>query len=147
MILLLHSYIISNLKFSWYNYGTHDMTWNSPKIWMLNLSTKFLMMIFLSLQKEVNPYFYDLTCFKLLHYIFHLQCVLVKGWKGSSWSFPRGKKNKDEEDHKCAIREVRTSLYACSTWMIGWMNEIWFLSLLIAYIWFMLVLFLGPFLL
>ncbi|XP_075496738.1 mRNA-decapping enzyme subunit 2-like [Primulina tabacum] len=34
------------------------------------------------------------------------RCILVKGWKGSSWSFPRGKKNKDEEDHKCAIREV-----------------------------------------
>ncbi|KAF3433932.1 hypothetical protein FNV43_RR25035 [Rhamnella rubrinervis] len=34
------------------------------------------------------------------------RCVLVKGWKGSSWSFPRGKKNKDEEDHTCAIREV-----------------------------------------
>ena len=38
------------------------------------------------------------------------QCVLVKGWKGSSWSFPRGKKNKDEEDHACAIREVRLIL-------------------------------------
>ena len=35
------------------------------------------------------------------------QCLLVKGWKGTSWSFPRGKKNKDEEDHTCAIREVR----------------------------------------
>ncbi|KAL0403473.1 UNVERIFIED_CONTAM: decapping enzyme subunit [Sesamum radiatum] len=34
------------------------------------------------------------------------RCLLVKGWKGSSWSFPRGKKSKDEEDHKCAIREV-----------------------------------------
>lgn len=34
------------------------------------------------------------------------RCLLVKGWKGTSWSFPRGKKNKDEEDHKCAIREV-----------------------------------------
>lgn len=34
------------------------------------------------------------------------QCLLVKGWKGSSWSFPRGKKSKDEEDHACAIREV-----------------------------------------
>ncbi|KAK1290560.1 mRNA-decapping enzyme subunit 2 [Acorus calamus] len=34
-------------------------------------------------------------------------CLLVKGWKsGASWSFPRGKKNKDEEDHACAIREV-----------------------------------------
>ncbi|XP_031490081.1 mRNA-decapping enzyme subunit 2 isoform X2 [Nymphaea colorata] len=35
------------------------------------------------------------------------RCLLVKGWKaGASWSFPRGKKNKDEEDHACAIREV-----------------------------------------
>lgn len=35
------------------------------------------------------------------------RCLLVKGWKGTSWSFPRGKKNKDEEDHMCAIREVQ----------------------------------------
>ncbi|KAI0530549.1 hypothetical protein KFK09_000093 [Dendrobium nobile] len=35
------------------------------------------------------------------------RCLLVKGWKsGSSWSFPRGKKSKDEEDHICAYREV-----------------------------------------
>ncbi|XP_010534288.1 PREDICTED: mRNA-decapping enzyme subunit 2 [Tarenaya hassleriana] len=34
------------------------------------------------------------------------RCLLVKGWKGSSWSFPRGKISKDEEDHECAIREV-----------------------------------------
>ncbi|KAL7109432.1 hypothetical protein ACP275_06G174800 [Erythranthe tilingii] len=34
------------------------------------------------------------------------RCLLVKGWKGNSWSFPRGKKCKDEEDHNCAIREV-----------------------------------------
>ncbi|KAI8563718.1 hypothetical protein RHMOL_Rhmol03G0130700 [Rhododendron molle] len=34
------------------------------------------------------------------------RCLLVKGWKGTSWSFPRGKKNKDEEDHTCAIREI-----------------------------------------
>ncbi|KAF3908521.1 hypothetical protein ABW21_db0205961 [Orbilia brochopaga] len=33
--------------------------------------------------------------------------VLVKGWKaGASWAFPRGKINKDEEDHICAVREV-----------------------------------------
>lgn len=33
--------------------------------------------------------------------------VLVKGWKKSaSWSFPRGKINKDEKDIDCAIREV-----------------------------------------
>ncbi|KAL0452164.1 UNVERIFIED_CONTAM: decapping enzyme subunit [Sesamum latifolium] len=37
------------------------------------------------------------------------RCLLVKGWKGSSWSFPRGKKSKDEEDHKCAIRECPDS--------------------------------------
>ncbi|XP_020579312.1 mRNA-decapping enzyme subunit 2 [Phalaenopsis equestris] len=35
------------------------------------------------------------------------RCLLVKGWKiGASWSFPRGKKSKDEEDHTCAYREV-----------------------------------------
>ncbi|CAN7016746.1 unnamed protein product [Brassica oleracea var. botrytis] len=35
------------------------------------------------------------------------RCLLVKGWKKSStWSFPRGKKSKDEEDYACAIREV-----------------------------------------
>lgn len=38
----------------------------------------------------------------------NLQCLLVKGWKGTSWSFPRGKKNKDEEDHTCAVREVNS---------------------------------------
>ncbi|TKA29122.1 hypothetical protein B0A50_03632 [Salinomyces thailandicus] len=33
--------------------------------------------------------------------------VLVKGWKkGASWSFPRGKINKDERDLDCAVREV-----------------------------------------
>ncbi|KAI1327821.1 hypothetical protein F5Y16DRAFT_370385 [Xylariaceae sp. FL0255] len=33
--------------------------------------------------------------------------LLVRGWKkGSSWSFPRGKINKDEDDLECAIREV-----------------------------------------
>ncbi|KAF2156676.1 DCP2-domain-containing protein [Myriangium duriaei CBS 260.36] len=33
--------------------------------------------------------------------------VLVKGWKNNaSWSFPRGKINKDEKDLDCAIREV-----------------------------------------
>lgn len=35
------------------------------------------------------------------------RCLLVKGWKaGASWSFPRGKKNKGEDDHLCATREV-----------------------------------------
>ncbi|RZB61234.1 mRNA-decapping enzyme subunit 2 isoform B [Glycine soja] len=39
-------------------------------------------------------------------FIYRQQCLLVKGWKGTSWSFPRGKKSKDEEDHACSIREV-----------------------------------------
>ncbi|KAL1954163.1 hypothetical protein VTO42DRAFT_1571 [Malbranchea cinnamomea] len=35
------------------------------------------------------------------------EVVLVKGWKkGASWSFPRGKINKDEKDFDCAVREV-----------------------------------------
>lgn len=35
------------------------------------------------------------------------QVVLVKGWKKSAtWSFPRGKINKDEPDLDCAVREV-----------------------------------------
>ena len=35
------------------------------------------------------------------------EVVLVKGWKkAASWSFPRGKINKDELDLDCAIREV-----------------------------------------
>ncbi|KAL8704802.1 MAG: hypothetical protein Q9201_002073, partial [Fulgogasparrea decipioides] len=35
------------------------------------------------------------------------EVILVKGWKkGSNWSFPRGKINKDETDLDCAIREV-----------------------------------------
>ncbi|KAI0023244.1 hypothetical protein F4780DRAFT_730518 [Xylariomycetidae sp. FL0641] len=34
--------------------------------------------------------------------------VLVRGYKkGASWSFPRGKINKDEDDLDCAVREVR----------------------------------------
>lgn len=35
------------------------------------------------------------------------QALLVKGFKkGASWSFPRGKINKDEPDLDCAVREV-----------------------------------------
>ncbi|XP_039002227.1 mRNA-decapping enzyme subunit 2-like [Hibiscus syriacus] len=37
--------------------------------------------------------------------------ILVKVWKGKSWSIPHGKKNKDEEDHACAIREVPMALF------------------------------------
>ena len=35
------------------------------------------------------------------------QCVLVKGWgKGASWTFPKGKINKNEDQRDCAVREV-----------------------------------------
>jgi mRNA-decapping enzyme subunit 2 len=35
------------------------------------------------------------------------EVLLVRGWKkGSNWSFPRGKINKDEDDLDCAVREV-----------------------------------------
>ncbi|KAJ3681012.1 hypothetical protein LUZ60_015501 [Juncus effusus] len=35
------------------------------------------------------------------------RCLLVKGWKANAcWSFPRGKRGKDEEDAHVAIREV-----------------------------------------
>lgn len=37
------------------------------------------------------------------------QCVLVNGWKGNSWSFPKGKINQEEPKHICAIREVRST--------------------------------------
>lgn len=35
------------------------------------------------------------------------KALMVKGWKpGSSWGFPKGKINKDEQDEHCAVREV-----------------------------------------
>eukprot|EP00743_Colponemidia_sp_Colp-15_P004646 GILK01005007.1.p1 GENE.GILK01005007.1~~GILK01005007.1.p1 ORF type:complete len:491 (-),score=54.17 GILK01005007.1:172-1644(-) len=34
------------------------------------------------------------------------KCLLVRSYKGSSWSFPRGKINKDEGEVACAIREM-----------------------------------------
>lgn len=32
--------------------------------------------------------------------------LLVRNWKGTSWTFPRGKINQDEEDVECAAREA-----------------------------------------
>lgn len=53
----------------------------------------------------------------MLVYCLFLQCLLVKGWKaGASWSFPRGKKSKDEEDHTCAVREV--SSHSCHVFLL-----------------------------
>ena len=34
------------------------------------------------------------------------QVVLVRNWKGSSWSFPKGKINEEENPFDCAIRET-----------------------------------------
>ena len=39
-----------------------------------------------------------------------MQVLLVKGWqKGASWSFPRGKINKEETEGMCAVREASQS--------------------------------------
>lgn len=32
--------------------------------------------------------------------------LAVQGWKGSRWTFPRGKLDEKETDHICAAREV-----------------------------------------
>ncbi|KAK4046512.1 mRNA-decapping enzyme subunit 2 [Microbotryomycetes sp. JL221] len=43
--------------------------------------------------------------------------ILVKGWqKGSTWSFPRGKINKNEPEAACAVREVLEETGYDSSW-------------------------------
>jgi mRNA-decapping enzyme subunit 2 len=32
--------------------------------------------------------------------------LLIRSWNGTTWAFPKGKINKDEAEHECAIREV-----------------------------------------
>lgn len=32
--------------------------------------------------------------------------LMVRGWKGSTWGWPKGKINQNEEKHVCAAREV-----------------------------------------
>jgi mRNA-decapping enzyme subunit 2 len=45
--------------------------------------------------------------------------LLVKGWNSKSWSFPRGKINKDEEESACAIREGREEIgFDCSPYIM-----------------------------
>jgi len=45
--------------------------------------------------------------------------LLVKGWNSKSWSFPRGKINKDEEEVACAIREGREEVgFDCSAYIL-----------------------------
>lgn len=51
--------------------------------------------------------------------------VLVKGWKSSSsWCFPRGKIDKDEDDRDCAIREVLEETGFDLTGMVGAVDKI-----------------------
>ncbi|KAA0034722.1 hypothetical protein IC582_022720 [Cucumis melo] len=92
---------------------------NNPSLKSFNLK-EFTSLLFSSCDvlkpyvPHIDDIFKDFTSYKLrvpvtggiiLDETFE-RCLLVKGWKGSSWSFPRGKKSKDEEDHACAIREV-----------------------------------------
>ncbi|XP_038891421.1 mRNA-decapping enzyme subunit 2-like isoform X2 [Benincasa hispida] len=92
---------------------------NNPSLKSFNLK-EFTSLLFNSCDvlkpyvPHIDDIFKDFTSYKLrvpvtggiiLDETFE-RCLLVKGWKGSSWSFPRGKKSKDEEDHACAIREV-----------------------------------------
>ncbi|XP_050946949.1 mRNA-decapping enzyme subunit 2-like isoform X2 [Cucumis melo] len=91
---------------------------NNPSLKSFNLK-EFTSLLFSSCDvlkpyvPHIDDIFKDFTSYKLrvpvtggiiLDETFE-RCLLVKGWKGSSWSFPRGKKSKDEEDHACAIRE------------------------------------------
>eukprot|EP00923_Selenidium_pygospionis_P034574 GHVN01060223.1.p1 GENE.GHVN01060223.1~~GHVN01060223.1.p1 ORF type:complete len:569 (+),score=90.97 GHVN01060223.1:167-1708(+) len=34
------------------------------------------------------------------------KCLMVQGWRGGQWMFPRGKMDEEEEDATCACREV-----------------------------------------
>ncbi|KDN53074.1 DCP2-domain-containing protein [Tilletiaria anomala UBC 951] len=34
------------------------------------------------------------------------KCLLVRGWKSTSWGFPKGKINQGESERDCAVREV-----------------------------------------
>ncbi|KAL5122839.1 mRNA-decapping enzyme subunit 2 [Glycine soja] len=92
---------------------------NNPSLKSLNLK-EFTSLLFNSCDvlkpyvAHIDDIFKDFTSYKVRVPVTgaiildetYERCLLVKGWKGSSWSFPRGKKSKDEEDHACAIREV-----------------------------------------
>ncbi|XP_050210748.1 mRNA-decapping enzyme subunit 2 [Mercurialis annua] len=93
---------------------------NNPSLKSLNLK-EFTSLMFNSCDvlrpyvAHIDDIFKDFTSYKVRVPVTgaiildetYERCLLVKGWKGTSWSFPRGKKNKDEEDHACAIREVQ----------------------------------------
>ncbi|GAA6039757.1 hypothetical protein JCM8097_004205 [Rhodosporidiobolus ruineniae] len=69
----------------------HDLVPSHGKIW-----TSFMA------YKERVP-----VCGAIMISEYWDKVLLVKGWnKGSSWSFPRGKINKQEPEAMCAVREV-----------------------------------------
>ncbi|KYQ93263.1 hypothetical protein DLAC_05919 [Tieghemostelium lacteum] len=56
------------------------------------------------------------------------KALFVKGYGSSSWGFPKGKVNKDEADHDCAIREVYEETgFDCTNYL----NQKHFLEILI----------------
>ncbi|KAL0843047.1 hypothetical protein Bca101_016292 [Brassica carinata] len=102
-----------------YWYYEDNAVENDPTLKSLSLK-EFTLLLFNSCDvlrpyvSNINDIFKDFTSYKyrvpvtgaiILDETYE-RCLLVKGWKGSSWSFPRGKKSKDEEDYACAIREV-----------------------------------------
>ena len=46
------------------------------------------------------------TCGAIILSQNNAKVLLVKSWKGTSWGFPKGKIDKDEDKVSCAIREV-----------------------------------------
>ena len=45
-------------------------------------------------------------------------CLLVKGWKGSTWTFPKGKVNEGEDEMHAAAREVYEEVgFDCTPYM------------------------------
>lgn len=58
--------------------------------------------------RQLSPFLASRSPFGLTLLALYRQVLLVKGWtKGSAWSFPRGKINKQEPEAMCAVREVR----------------------------------------
>ena len=59
-----------------------------------------------------------ISCMLLFTIIF-TQVLVVKGWEGGRWGFPRGKKSRNERPLECAMRElrevcIRSSLRTCN---------------------------------
>jgi mRNA-decapping enzyme subunit 2 len=56
---------------------------------------------------DFNTYRYQIpVCGCILLNSDMTKVVLVRNWKGTSWSFPKGKINEDETSYHCALRET-----------------------------------------